>query len=76
MVRTHRALADAGLRTRLLLTIHDELLFEGPPEETAAARELIEREMVVGVGAARAAAGGRHRRGGELAGGEVRQARA
>ena len=46
MVRTHRALADAGLRTRLLLTIHDELLFEGPPEETSAARELIEREMV------------------------------
>ncbi len=46
MVRTHRALADAGLRTRLLLTIHDELLFEGPPEETAAARELIEREMI------------------------------
>ncbi len=46
MVRTHRALADAGLDTRLLLTIHDELLFEGPPEETAAARELIEREMV------------------------------
>jgi len=46
MVRTHRALADAGLRTRLLLTIHDELLFEGPPEEASAARELIEREMV------------------------------
>ena len=46
MVRTHRALADEGLRTRLLLTIHDELLFEGPPEETAAALELIEREMV------------------------------
>ena len=31
MVRTHAALADSGLRTRLLLTIHDELLFEGPP---------------------------------------------
>ena len=46
MVRTHRALADAGLRTRLLLTIHDELLFEGPPGETAVARELIEREMI------------------------------
>jgi DNA polymerase I len=46
MVRTHRALAEAGLSTRLLLTIHDELLFEGPPEETAAASELIEREMV------------------------------
>jgi len=46
MVNCHRALAQSTLRTRLLLTIHDELLFEGPPEETAAARELIEREMV------------------------------
>jgi DNA polymerase-1 len=45
MVRTHRALAQSGLRTRLLLTIHDELLFEGPPEEAEAARTLIEREM-------------------------------
>jgi DNA polymerase-1 len=45
MVRCHRALAESGLQTRLLLTIHDELLFEGPPEETGAARELIEREM-------------------------------
>jgi DNA polymerase-1 len=45
MVRTHHALARSGLRTRLLLTIHDELLFEGPPEEEPAARELIEREM-------------------------------
>jgi DNA polymerase-1 len=45
MVRTHAALAGSGLRTKLLLTIHDELLFEGPPEEAAAARELIEREM-------------------------------
>jgi DNA polymerase-1 len=33
------------MRTRLILTIHDELLFEGPPEETAAASELIAREM-------------------------------
>ena len=46
MVRCHRALAESALQTRLLLTIHDELLFEGPPGETAAARELIEREMV------------------------------
>jgi DNA polymerase-1 len=45
MVRTHRALAESGLRTHLLLTIHDELLFEGPPEEAEPARELIEREM-------------------------------
>ncbi len=46
MVRCHRALADAGLETRLILTIHDELLFEAPPEEVPAAHELIEREMV------------------------------
>jgi DNA polymerase-1 len=46
MVRTHSALARSSLRTRLLLTIHDELLFEGPPEEVEQASELIEREMV------------------------------
>jgi DNA polymerase-1 len=46
MVRCHRALAQSKLKTRLLLTIHDELLFEGPPEEAADARALIEREMV------------------------------
>jgi DNA polymerase-1 len=46
MVRTHAALAASGLSTRLLLTIHDELLFEGPPEEVEQARALIEREMV------------------------------
>ncbi len=46
MVRCHAELARAGLRTRLILTIHDELLFEGPPAEVPQARELIEREMV------------------------------
>jgi DNA polymerase-1 len=46
MVRCHRALADSGLASRLLLTIHDELLFEGPPAEAPDARELIEREMI------------------------------
>jgi DNA polymerase I len=46
MVRCHRALAQSRLQTRLLLTIHDELLFEGPPGEAPDARVLIEREMV------------------------------
>jgi DNA polymerase I len=45
MVRTHAALAASELSTRLLLTIHDELLFEGPPEEADDAKALIEREM-------------------------------
>jgi DNA polymerase-1 len=46
MVRAHNALAESQLKTRLLLTIHDELLFEGPPDEADEARALIEREMV------------------------------
>ncbi|MFI5009335.1 MAG: DNA polymerase I [Solirubrobacterales bacterium] len=46
MVRCHHSLKVAGLQTRQILTIHDELLFEGPPDEVPIARELIEREMV------------------------------
>jgi DNA polymerase-1 len=45
MVRCQRALAEAGGETRLVLQIHDELLFEGPQEEMEAAVELVEREM-------------------------------
>ncbi len=45
MVRCHAALDESGLETKLILTIHDELLFEAPPSEVDAARELIEREM-------------------------------
>jgi DNA polymerase-1 len=46
MIGAHRALAASGLKTRMILTIHDELLFEGPPEEADAVREIIEREML------------------------------
>jgi DNA polymerase I len=46
MVRCHAALGGEELATRLILTIHDELLFEGPPGESERARALIEREMV------------------------------
>ncbi len=46
MIGVHRALGEADLTTRMILTIHDELLFEGPPEETDAVRALVEREML------------------------------
>jgi len=46
MVRSHDALAEAGLKTRTILQIHDELLFEGPPEEMEQATEIVTREMV------------------------------
>jgi DNA polymerase I len=46
MIGAHRALAASGLKTRMILTIHDELLFEGPPDEADAVREIIEREML------------------------------
>jgi DNA polymerase-1 len=45
MVRCQRALAETGGKTRLVLQIHDELLFEGPPEEMDGATELVRREM-------------------------------
>jgi DNA polymerase-1 len=45
MVRAERALREAGGETRLVLQIHDELLFEGPAEEMESATELVRREM-------------------------------
>ena len=46
MVRCHQALAAAGLQTRLILQIHDELLFEGPADEADRAREIAVAEMI------------------------------
>jgi DNA polymerase-1 len=45
MVRTRDALRDGGLGTRLVLQIHDELLFEAPESEVEAASEIVVREM-------------------------------
>ena len=45
MVRCHDALREGGFSTRLILTIHDELLFETPPAERESACVLIEEEM-------------------------------
>ncbi|MBE2316317.1 DNA polymerase I [Solirubrobacter sp. CPCC 204708] len=46
MVRCYDALEAAGLKTRCILQIHDELLFEGPPDEMEQATAIVTREMV------------------------------
>ena len=45
MVRCRDELRAADLETRLVLQIHDELLFEGPQGEVDAACEIVRREM-------------------------------
>jgi DNA polymerase-1 len=49
MIRVDRALRERGLRARMLLQVHDELLFEAPPGEveavTALACELMESAL-------------------------------
>ena len=46
MIRAHHALEAEGLATRLILTIHDELLFEGPASEAGAVAAMVRREMI------------------------------
>ena len=46
MIRMDGALAEAGLTgTRMLLQVHDELVFEVPEAEVAGATEVIRRVM-------------------------------
>ncbi|HEY7648912.1 MAG TPA: DNA polymerase I [Methylomirabilota bacterium] len=45
MVRMQAALAERGLRARMLLQVHDELLFEAPPEEVEVVATLAQEIM-------------------------------
>jgi DNA polymerase-1 len=45
MIAIHAGLRREGMRSRLLIQVHDELVFEAPPEETAGLRALIQRDM-------------------------------
>ncbi len=45
MLGVHRGLADAGLRSRLLLQVHDELVLEIAPGERERVEVLVRREM-------------------------------
>jgi DNA polymerase-1 len=50
MVRIQRRLHKERRRTRMLLQIHDELVFEVPPEERADAIALVREEMTTALG--------------------------
>ncbi|MBO9318788.1 MAG: DNA polymerase I [Chloroflexus sp.] len=45
MVNVHRALRERGLRTRLLLQVHDELIAEAPESEVTTAAQLLRDVM-------------------------------
>ena len=45
MIRIDRELRERDLRSRMLLQVHDELVFEAPEAEVDALRELVKREM-------------------------------
>ncbi|NVM22475.1 MAG: DNA polymerase I [Desulfobacterales bacterium] len=41
MIRIHKALVEKALKTKMLLQVHDELLFEVPPEELESVKKLV-----------------------------------
>lgn len=45
MIKIHQSLRDSGLSARMLLQVHDELLFEAKPEEIPALGELVKQGM-------------------------------
>ena len=45
MIRVYRRMAEADLRARLLLQVHDELVFETPADEIEALKGIVQEEM-------------------------------
>ena len=45
MIRLDRLFAEKRMKSRMLLQVHDELVFETPPEEKSEVRDLVKREM-------------------------------
>jgi DNA polymerase I len=45
MVKVHARLGCEQLSTRMILTVHDELVLEAPESELDAAREIVRQEM-------------------------------
>jgi len=45
MIRIQHAIEERRMKTRMILQVHDELVFEVPVEELDTARALAKREM-------------------------------
>jgi len=45
MLAVHRRLASEKFESRMLLTVHDELVFEAPPDEVKLLAEMVRKEM-------------------------------
>ncbi|MEW6243292.1 MAG: DNA polymerase I [Bacillota bacterium] len=45
MVRIYRRIKEEGLRARMVLQVHDELIFELPPDELTTVADLVRTEM-------------------------------
>ena len=45
MVKVDRAMKAAGLRAKMVLQIHDELVFDCPKDEAERLKEIVRREM-------------------------------
>ncbi len=45
MIRVHRRLAEESLQAKMLLQVHDELVFEVPQEEMETLKDLVFDEM-------------------------------
>ncbi|MEP6962587.1 MAG: DNA polymerase I, partial [Acidobacteriota bacterium] len=45
MIRIDKVLTDGGFKTKMLLQVHDELVFEVPPDELAEIQRVVKKEM-------------------------------
>ncbi|MFH0910045.1 MAG: DNA polymerase I [Planctomycetota bacterium] len=45
MIAIHRRLGEEGLKSRMILQIHDELVLECPPKEVTRAKAIVRKEM-------------------------------
>jgi DNA polymerase I len=46
MIRIFRAMQEAGLKSKMILQVHDELLFDARRDEVDPLKEIVEREMM------------------------------